>query len=96
MKYTLLRAFHGMWAPTAADARNRGPVCVNYFLDTHAIIALLKNQPARLRGRLRRVGIDYCPIGGSKLRCVVTGLVRQRDLSFSSAYRDSSIMRSSS
>jgi tRNA(fMet)-specific endonuclease VapC len=44
-----------MWAPTAADARNRGPVCVNYFLDTNAVIALLKNQPAGVRGRLRRV-----------------------------------------
>jgi tRNA(fMet)-specific endonuclease VapC len=28
---------------------------VNYFLDTNAVIALLKNQPASVRGRLRRV-----------------------------------------
>jgi tRNA(fMet)-specific endonuclease VapC len=28
---------------------------VNYFLDTNAVIALLKNQPARVRRRLRRV-----------------------------------------
>jgi tRNA(fMet)-specific endonuclease VapC len=28
---------------------------VNYFLDTNAVIALLKNQPAGVRGRLRRV-----------------------------------------
>ena len=49
------RALHGRWAPTAADARNRGPVCVNYFLDTNAMIAVLKNQPAGVRGRLRRV-----------------------------------------
>jgi tRNA(fMet)-specific endonuclease VapC len=27
---------------------------VNYFLDTNAVIALLKNQPANVRGRLRR------------------------------------------
>ena len=49
------RALHGRWAPTAADAGNRGPVCVSYFLDTNAVIALLKNQPAGVRGRLRRV-----------------------------------------
>lgn len=28
---------------------------MNYFLDTNAVIALLKNQPAGVRGRLRRV-----------------------------------------
>ena len=28
---------------------------MNYFLDTNAVIALLKNQPASVRGRLRRV-----------------------------------------
>jgi tRNA(fMet)-specific endonuclease VapC len=28
---------------------------VNYFLDTNAVIALLKNQPSTVRSRLRRV-----------------------------------------
>jgi len=28
---------------------------VNYFLDTNAVIALLKNQPSAVRSRLRRV-----------------------------------------
>jgi tRNA(fMet)-specific endonuclease VapC len=40
---------------------------VNYFLDTNAVIALLKNQPASVRGRLRRVVSRGASIGVSSL-----------------------------
>src|SRR5258708_8518015 len=39
---------------SAAAARCRGLVRVNYLLDTNAVIALLKNDPATVRKRLKR------------------------------------------
>lgn len=36
---------------------------MNYLLDTNAVIALLKNQPARMRSRLRRVMSRGASIG---------------------------------
>jgi len=38
---------------------------VNYFLDTNAVIALLRNQPTAVRGRLRRVVSRGASIGVS-------------------------------
>jgi tRNA(fMet)-specific endonuclease VapC len=40
---------------------------VNYLLDTNAVIALLKNQPAGMRSRLRRIMSRGAPIGVSSV-----------------------------
>lgn len=40
---------------------------MNYLLDTNAVIALLKNQPAGVRGRLRRVASKGASIAVSSI-----------------------------
>jgi tRNA(fMet)-specific endonuclease VapC len=40
---------------------------VNYFLDTNAVVALLKNQPPGVRSRLRRVASRGAAIGVSSV-----------------------------
>jgi tRNA(fMet)-specific endonuclease VapC len=40
---------------------------VNYLLDTNAVIALLKNQPATIRRRLRRAGAKGASIATSSI-----------------------------
>jgi antitoxin VapB len=42
-------SLHGRWTPTAADARNQGPVCVNYFLDTFRVTLLVSSKTVERR-----------------------------------------------
>jgi hypothetical protein len=61
------RAVHGRRPSAAADAAGQGSVHLRYFLDTSAVIALLKNEPVGVRRRFRRALSRGAPIAISSV-----------------------------